>query len=525
MASIPAIKWDTGASTSEHNIRYWWSGNPRNIGIHCGLSGLLVVDEDAPGELARFCADRRVDMPETYTVITAKGKHYYFRDTEAGALGNREGAFGGYAINIRSGSGYVIAPGSLHATGVVYTGDGGVIAPLPPWIPEAIRGGKQQQTNSTPTAEDLLNSDPFGTHQGFTLPEVIKDHHRHNTLVSYASSLRARDCPLSEAEDLFRYRAFPRCEQPPIARFPVTLEEALGKLHDIYNRYPPGRSEGYQKRDQSQPADGGPQPEAPSSWRPVDLTSVLDGTWKPLEPSVGRRLDGKGLFYPGRTHTVVSETEAGKTWFALAAAILEMAAGCHVFYIDFEDDEGSVVGRLLTLGVDPEAIRDLFHYIRPEHPLQGAHLIALCEELASYPPSLALLDGITEAMTLHSLNPNDNVDIALFNRQVITPLTASGAAQVSFDHVTKDRQGRGRYALGGVHKLNIVNGAGYTFENRQPFGIGVTGRSTLKIAKDRPGQLRRNADGQVVRRPSPGQQRRRHSRGVDRVATGTSRRA
>jgi hypothetical protein len=64
---------------------------------------------------------------------------------------------------------------------------------------------------------------------------------------------------------------------------------------------------------------------------------------------------------------------------------------------------------------------------------------------------------------------------------------------VSFDHVTKDKDGRGRYALGGVHKLNIVNGAGYTLENRQPFGIGVTGRSTLKIAKDRPGQLRRNA--------------------------------
>jgi hypothetical protein len=73
------------------------------------------------------------------------------------------------------------------------------------------------------------------------------------------------------------------------------------------------------------------------------------------------------------------------------------------------------------------------------------------------------------------------------------PLTASGVAQVSFDHVTKDREGRGRYAIGGVHKLNIVSGAGYTLENRQPFGIGVTGRSTLKIAKDRPGQLRRNA--------------------------------
>jgi hypothetical protein len=200
-----------------------------------------------------------------------------------------------------------------------------------------------------------------------------------------------------------------------------------------------------------------------------------------------------GLFYPGKTHTVVSETEAGKTWLVLAAAIHEMAAGCHVFYIDFGDDESSVVSRLLNLGVDPQVILDLFHYIRPEHPLQGTHLDTLCEELAAYSPSLAQLDGITEAMNMHGPNPNDNVDISTFNRRVNMPLTASGAAQVSFDQVTKDTEGRGRYAIGGVHKLNIVSGAGYTLENRQPFGIGMTGRSTLKIAKDRPAQLRRNA--------------------------------
>ena len=83
------------------------------------------------------------------------------------------------------------------------------------------------------------------------------------------------------------------------------------------------------------------EPEVPSSWRPVDLTSVLDGTWQPPKPTVGRRQDGLGLFYPGKTHTVVSETEGGKTWLALAACIAEMDAGCHVVYVDFEDDRAS----------------------------------------------------------------------------------------------------------------------------------------------------------------------------------------
>jgi hypothetical protein len=228
-----------------------------------------------------------------------------------------------------------------------------------------------------------------------------------------------------------------------------------------------------------------------SSWRPVDLTPVLDGTWKPATPTIGQRTDGKGLFYPAKTHTVVAETEAGKSWFGLAASVCEMARGCHVFYIDFEDDEGSVAGRLLNLGVKAGAIRDLFHYIRPEHPLQGVHLAALCEELASYGPSLAMLDGITEAMELHGLNPIDNADIARFNRTVSLPLAASGAAQVSFDHVTKDREGRGRYALGGVHELNIVSGAGKKISK---YLEGDTADSQNQILKDVPG----NRDGKIA---------------------------
>jgi hypothetical protein len=215
-----------------------------------------------------------------------------------------------------------------------------------------------------------------------------------------------------------------------------------------------GSADGDQDQQASEQGDeqAGEQPER-STWRPVDLTAVLDGTWRPPEPSVGRRSDDNGVFYPGKTHTVVSETEAGKTWFALAACKSEMEDGCHVFYIDFEDDEGSVADRLLALGADPEVIREQFHYFRPEHPLEGRHLEALLEELDAHRPSLALVDGVTEAMTLHALNPNDNVDIALFDKRVAQPLTITGAAQVSFDHVTKDKDGRGRYAIGGVHKL------------------------------------------------------------------------
>lgn len=229
------------------------------------------------------------------------------------------------------------------------------------------------------------------------------------------------------------------------------------------------------------------------SWQPVDLSGVLDGTWTPPRPTVGVRSDGVGLLYPGKCHTVVSETEAGKTWFALSAAQDEMAGGSDVVYVDFEDTEGGIVGRLLNLGVHRDAIAEHFHYVRPADQLgSGIHRDDLDRVLVSRAPTLAILDGITEGMVMHGLDPLKNNDAAAFGRMLPRRIAESGAAVASLDHVTKDRDGRGRYALGAVHKLNGLDGAAYVLDSRTPFGIGITGRSTVKIAKDRIGQLRRN---------------------------------
>lgn len=233
--------------------------------------------------------------------------------------------------------------------------------------------------------------------------------------------------------------------------------------------------------------------EAPRTWQPIDLESVLDGRWQPPEPAIGARTDGIGLLYPGKTHTVSSESEAGKTWLAMAIVVDELSAGRHVCYIDFEDDEGAIAARLLTLQVAPDMILDRFHYIRPSDPLAGIHVDDLRGVYVAHKPALTVIDGVTEAMTMHGLNPLDNTDVAKFGRTLPRKTAAAGSATVCLDHVNKDRENRGRYAMGGVHKLNGLDGAAYVLENRQPFGIGLTGRSTIRIAKDRPGRLRRHA--------------------------------
>jgi hypothetical protein len=171
-----------------------------------------------------------------------------------------------------------------------------------------------------------------------------------------------------------------------------------------------------------------------------------------------------------------------------------MAREQHVVYIDFEDSAGPLVGRLLTLGLSPALIAEHFHYLRPEGPIgTGINLDDLTTLLSRHAPTLAVIDGVTEAMGLHGLNPLDNADVAQFGRMLPRRITESGAACVNLDHVTKSNDTRGRYAIGAVHKLNALDGAAYVLENRKPFGVGLLGKSTVKVAKDRPGQLRKHA--------------------------------
>ncbi|MER5312907.1 AAA family ATPase [Streptomyces sp. NPDC002773] len=230
------------------------------------------------------------------------------------------------------------------------------------------------------------------------------------------------------------------------------------------------------------------------TWRPRDLEDVLDGTYTPPQPTIGARNDGIGLFYPGRMHSVVGESEGGKTWFALMAVASELAAGNAVVFLDFEDDAPGVVGRLLALGASVQDIRDRFAYIRPEEPLTiGINRLEIGQALNDLRPTFVPVDGVTEGMAMHGMELKDNTDIAKFGRMLLRPIAEMGAAVATLDHVTKDREGRGRYAIGGVHKLNGINGAMYILENRAPFGIGMTGKSTVRIAKDRPGQLRRHS--------------------------------
>lgn len=195
------------------------------------------------------------------------------------------------------------------------------------------------------------------------------------------------------------------------------------------------------------------------------------------------------LLYPGRVHSVAGESESGKSWLALLWVVEQLQVGGNVVYVDFEDDEQGVVGRLLDLGVDADLILRHLRYVRPEREHSGAAALLIPEAGTC---ALVVIDGVTEMMGVLGLKPNDDVDVA---DMLVLPrgLATRGAAVVLLDHVVKDRQSRGRFATGSQHKLSGINGAAYLLEVVEPFAEGKPGRSTLLVAKDRPGAIRGKA--------------------------------
>lgn len=141
----PAGPWSRMASRHPAVIRAMFADGPWNIGIACKLSGLLVVDEDKPPAFAEFAAAAGKVIKPTFAVQTAKGTHWYYRQPEGSPLGNGRGALAGRGIDIRGGGagngGYVVGPGSVHATGVVYTitDPSAPVLPVPEWLAEALR--------------------------------------------------------------------------------------------------------------------------------------------------------------------------------------------------------------------------------------------------------------------------------------------------------------------------------------------------------------------------------------------------
>ncbi len=228
-----------------------------------------------------------------------------------------------------------------------------------------------------------------------------------------------------------------------------------------------------------------------TSWRARDLSAVLDGNRTGPIANLLLRSDGTGLLYPGRTHAFVGEPESGKSWLALLAIVQAIESGGVAILIDFEDDEHSIVARLVALGASSTSIIERFRYLRANDPLEADEELDLTEEL-SLKPAVVILDGVTEALTLHGWSGDSGADVADFHRRIVRRIADAGPAVVLVDHVVKSGDARGRWATGSQHKLAGLDGAQYVIERRKPWAQGHSGWARITVAKDRPGAVRAN---------------------------------
>lgn len=230
-----------------------------------------------------------------------------------------------------------------------------------------------------------------------------------------------------------------------------------------------------------------------STWDVANLALILAGEQPDIVPTICARDDNACLLYPGKVNAVNAEPEAGKTWLLILACTQELKAGHHVLYIDFEADAADIVNRLLALGATPTQILEQFHYVRPGEPIDAAARVRITQALNAWPITLAVIDGVTEAMATTGWSIKENDDIARFYAALPRHIANQGPAVALIDHVVKDREQRGRYAIGGQHKLAGIDGASYALEVVRPFGRNQDGHSRLIVTKDRHGWVRKVA--------------------------------
>ncbi len=174
-------------SKDPNQIALWWEKWPdANLGILTGQdSGLLVLDvdgEDGKASLQALTAARG-SLPKTLCAKTGrtgtdgkrKGCHYYFRAPVGAAIRNSSGALG-KGLDIKTDGGYVVAPPSLHPSGLLYQwlAPEQPLADVPPWMLARLAEAK-------PAPEAPR-----------TQGEAIAEGERNHTLASLAGTMRRR---------------------------------------------------------------------------------------------------------------------------------------------------------------------------------------------------------------------------------------------------------------------------------------------------------------------------------------------
>src|SRR5262249_40959748 len=106
------------ATTNPATIRRWFAGGQEyNLAVRTGMaSGIWVLDVDDETSLDELTA-KHGPIPTTRQSQSSRGRHFWFRcDSPIQSSASRVAP----GIDVKGDGGYIMAPPSIHESGIVY---------------------------------------------------------------------------------------------------------------------------------------------------------------------------------------------------------------------------------------------------------------------------------------------------------------------------------------------------------------------------------------------------------------------
>ncbi len=264
------LEWQRGATCDERIIRSWWAKWPQaNVGIMTGAeSGFVVLDVDprhGGDEALRDLEQTHGALPATPVSLTGGGGAHYLFEHPGEELRNKTELLQRPGVDFRGDGGFVVAPGSRHASGRQYLWEASAhpddmpLAPLPPWLLDALT----QATRKVAAAE---------------LPDRIGEGGRNAALASLAGSMRRRGASSIAIHAALTAENEERCDPPLSGGEVQQIAESVARYKpaDVRERLSAVVAEDEEAwaalgAPAAEPATNGASPEPAAPWQPISL--------------------------------------------------------------------------------------------------------------------------------------------------------------------------------------------------------------------------------------------------------------
>jgi hypothetical protein len=193
---------------------------------------------------------------------------------------------------------------------------------------------------------------------------------------------------------------------------------------------------------------------------------------------------------------------------AYAVAIEELEAKRRVLLVDLEMGRFDARDLLRDLGATDEHLGRLL-YVEPETGPTGSTIAELLwpyqgDESHPFDLSLAIVDAAAGAYALSDLDDSKRLDAERWAGLWVRPLWDAGVATITIDHVVKNADNRGKYAIGSERKVGQVDvHLGFEFVG-QPLRRGGNAVCKITTHRDRPGWLPRPRAAELELASDPG---------------------